>query len=53
MIYNYIIIYTNIIIYHYNIVIIVVARYNENIEWTKQFPNVIIYNKGQKLNNDY
>jgi len=33
--------------------IIVVARYNENIEWTKQFPNVIIYNKGQKLNNDY
>jgi len=33
--------------------IIVVARYNENIEWTKQFPNVIIYNKGQKLNNGY
>jgi hypothetical protein len=29
--------------------IIVVARYNENIEWTKQFPNVIIYNKGEKL----
>jgi hypothetical protein len=32
---------------------IVVARYNECVEWTKQFPNVIIYNKGQKLNNDY
>jgi len=28
---------------------IVVARYNENIEWTKQFTNVIIYNKGNKL----
>jgi hypothetical protein len=32
---------------------IVVARYNENIEWTKQFPNVIIYNKGNKLDNSY
>jgi len=32
---------------------IVVARYNENIEWTKQFPNVIIYNKGNQLNDDY
>ena len=31
---------------------IVVARYNENIEWTKQFPNVIIYNKGNKLKDD-
>jgi len=28
---------------------IVVARYNENIEWTKQFSNVIIYNKGKPL----
>lgn len=28
---------------------IVVARYMENIEWTKQYPNVIIYNKGPKL----
>jgi hypothetical protein len=33
--------------------IIVVARYNENVEWTKQFPNVIIYNKGNKLNEGY
>jgi len=32
---------------------IVVARYNENVEWTKQFPNTIIYNKGQSLNDDY
>ena len=32
---------------------IVVARYNENIEWTKQFPNVIIYNKGNVLNDGY
>lgn len=28
---------------------IVVARYNEDLEWTKQFPNVIIYNKGAPL----
>lgn len=32
---------------------IVVARYNENIEWTKQFPNVIIYNKEKKLDDGY
>jgi hypothetical protein len=32
---------------------IVVARYNEDIEWCKQFPNVIVYNKGNKLNNGY
>jgi len=31
---------------------IIVARYNENIEWTKQFQNVIIYNKGTKLEED-
>ena len=31
-------------------IVVVVARYNENIEWTKQFPNVTIYNKGEKLN---
>jgi hypothetical protein len=32
---------------------IVVARYNENVAWTKPFPNVIIYNKGNKLNDGY
>ena len=32
---------------------IVVARYNECVEWTKQFPNVIIYNKGTNLDNGY
>lgn len=32
---------------------IVVARYNENIEWIKQFTNVIIYNKGCILDNGY
>jgi hypothetical protein len=32
---------------------IIVARYNEKIEWTKQFSNVIIYNKGEQLNNGY
>jgi hypothetical protein len=32
---------------------IVVARYNEDIEWCKQFPNVIIYNKGDKLHDRY
>ena len=30
---------------------IIVSRYNECVEWTKQFPNVIIYNKGNTLNN--
>lgn len=32
---------------------IVVARYNENIEWTKHFPNVKIFNKGEKLEPGY
>ena len=32
---------------------IVIARYSENVEWSKQFPNVIIYNKGTKLENGY
>lgn len=32
--------------------IIIVARYNENVEWTTQFPNVLIYNKGNKLEED-
>lgn len=30
--------------------IIIVSRYNENIDWTRQFPNVLIYNKGTELN---
>jgi hypothetical protein len=30
-------------------VILVVARYNEDITWTNYFSNVIIYNKGAKL----
>jgi hypothetical protein len=29
---------------------IIVSRYNENIDWTKEFDNVIIYNKGYPLN---
>lgn len=29
----------------------VIARYNENVEWTRQFNNVYIYNKGEKLDN--
>ena len=32
---------------------IVIAIYNENVEWTRQFPNVIIYNKGLPLENGY
>lgn len=32
---------------------IVVARYNECIKWTKQFSNVIIYNKGTLLKDDF
>jgi hypothetical protein len=31
----------------------VVARYNENVDWTKQFTNVIIYNKGEELPDDF
>ena len=30
--------------------IIIVARYNENVEWVKQFASVLIYNKGLELN---
>lgn len=32
---------------------IIIARYNEDMEWTKQFPNVLIYNKGTTLNENY
>lgn len=32
---------------------IVVARYNEDLEWTKQFLNKIIYNKGTSLTDDF
>ena len=32
---------------------IIVARYNENVEWTKQFNNVLIYNKGELLDPQY
>jgi len=28
---------------------LVVARYNENVEWSKQYENVVIYNKGSPL----
>lgn len=32
---------------------IVVARYNEDLEWTKQFLNIIVYNKGNTLTDDF
>lgn len=32
---------------------IIVARYNENLEWTKQFNDVLIYNKGDKISDEY
>ena len=32
---------------------LIVARYNENVEWTKEFTNVIIYNKGNKLTDEF
>ena len=32
---------------------IVVARYNENLGWTKNFSNVIVYNKGNPLSDDF
>lgn len=33
--------------------IIVIARYNEDVGWSKQYPNVIVYNKGEKLDDGY
>ena len=32
---------------------IVVARYNENVDWTKEFDNVTIYNKGEPLPTEF
>ena len=32
---------------------IVVARYNESLEWTKNFSNVIVYNKGNPLSDNF
>ena len=32
---------------------ILVSRYMENVKWTKYFSNVIIYNKGTPLNDEY
>ena len=34
-------------------VCIVIARYNESLEWTKIFSNKIIYNKGNPLTGDF
>jgi hypothetical protein len=36
-----------------NRVKIIVARYNENVEWTKKLKNVLIYNKGELLDAQY
>jgi len=33
--------------------IVVVARYNEDVGWTSQFQNVIIYNKGAPLDGSF
>jgi len=38
---------------HNYIMKIIISRYNENIEWTKSLPNVIIYNKGPQLPSEY
>lgn len=32
---------------------IIVARYNEDVSWTKNFKNVLIYNKGEPLDDSY
>ena len=32
--------------------VIVIARYNESLEWSKNFSNVIVYNKGNPLSDD-
>jgi len=36
-----------------NNITILVARYKEDVNWTKAFSNVIIYNKGIPLGNDF
>lgn len=33
--------------------IVVISRYNEDIKWADEFPNVLIYNKGTKLDGSY
>lgn len=33
--------------------IIIVSRYRENVDWTKIFPNVKIFNKGESLDGDF
>ena len=41
-------------IYYVMSLCVFVARYNENIEWTKQLSNVIVYNKGpDNLSDEY
>ena len=32
---------------------IIIARYNEDVNWCKQFSNVIIYNKGTEMTDDF
>jgi hypothetical protein len=32
---------------------IIVSRYNEDVSWTKEYNNIILYNKGEKLSNNY
>ena len=32
---------------------IIIARYQEDMSWTKEFSNVIIYNKGEPLDTCY
>ena len=33
--------------------LIVVSRYCENVNWSKQFQDVLIYNKGKPMNENY
>jgi hypothetical protein len=33
--------------------IIIISRYHENVDWTKNFPNVKIFNKGESLDGDF
>jgi len=37
----------------YHLMKIVIARFNENIEWSNKYKNVIVYNKGETLKEGY
>ena len=41
------------VLLHSQVMNIVIARYQEDVSWSKEFSNVIIYNKGEPLDQYY